>query len=116
MRGLMWFVESNHCSGRLEIQSCSPAHLLYKLCFDHNPFVHSFFLASMLHNFVSYSSIDSIDCLTWEINKMFVHSFSSCGLDLVFWYKIAIFYHNSFVHSFFLASKFSSFLAQNGYF
>ena len=32
--------------------------------FDHNPLVHNFFLESKLNNFVSYISIDSIDCLT----------------------------------------------------
>ena len=32
--------------------------------FDHNPLVHSFFLASKLQKFVSYISIDSFDCLT----------------------------------------------------
>ena len=36
--------------------------------FDHNLFVHSFFLALKLNNFVSYISIDGIDCLTLEKN------------------------------------------------
>ena len=40
--------------------------------FDHNPFVHSFFLASKLHNFVSYLSIDCFDGLTWEKNVVLI--------------------------------------------
>ena len=36
--------------------------------FDYNPFVHNLFLASKLHNFVSYSSIHSTDSLTWGKN------------------------------------------------
>ena len=34
--------------------------------FYHNPFVHSFFLALKLHNFVSCISIDGIDCHSLE--------------------------------------------------
>ena len=40
--------------------------------FDHNLFVNSFFLALKLNNFVSYISIDGIECLTLE---------KKCGFD-----------------------------------